>query len=67
MITANLANLSILLFLYSFAKLDKVLKSFILRPEKVYPSVPRVVIHDDIPIVLPSEASCGDRSKQIHM
>ena len=52
MITSNFVNLSILLFLYSFAKLDKILKSFILRSEKVYPSVPKVVIHDDIPIVL---------------
>ena len=67
MITTNLADLSILLFLHSFAKLDEVLKSFILGPEEVYLSVPRVVIHDDIPIVLPTETGCGDRSKQIHM
>ena len=67
MITSNLTNLSILLFLYNFAKLDKILKSFILGPEEVYPSIPRVVIHDDIPIVLTIETSCGDRSKQIHM
>ena len=67
MITANLTNLSIFLFLHSFAKLDKFLKDFILGPEKVYPSVPRVVIHDDIPIVLPTETGCGDRSKQIHV
>ena len=67
MITANLADLSILLFLHSFAKLDEVLKSFILRSEEVYPSVPRVVIYDDIPIVLSTEIGCGDRSKQIHM
>ena len=66
MITTNLADLNILLFLHSFAKLDKVLKNFILGPEKVYLIVPRVVI-DDIPIVLPTETSCGDRSKQIHM
>ena len=67
MITANLADLSILLFLYSFAKLDKMLKDFILGPEKVYPGVLRVVIYDDVPIVLPIETSYGDRSKQIHM
>ena len=67
MIIANFANLSILLFLYSFAKLDKILKGFILGPEEVYPSVPRVVIHDDIPIVLSIETGCGDRSKQIHV
>ena len=67
MITANFANLSILLFLHSFAELGKMLKGFILGPEKVYPSVPRVVIYDDVPIVLPTETSCGDRSKQIHM
>ena len=30
----------------------------------MYPSVPRVVIYDDIPIVLPTETSCGDRTKQ---
>ena len=51
MITSNLTNLSILLFLYSFAKLDKLLKNFILGSEKVYPSVARIVIHDDISIV----------------
>ena len=67
MITANFANRSILLFLYSYAELDKVLKNFILELEEVYSSVPRVVIHDDIPIVLTTETSCGDRSKQIHM
>ena len=67
MITTNLSNLSILLFLHSFAKLDKVLKSFILGAKKVYLSVPRVVIYDDIPIVHPTETSCGDRTKQIHM
>ena len=67
MIISNLANLSILLFLYSFAKFDKILKDFILGPEEVYPSVPRVVIHDDIPIVLPTKIGCGDKSKQIHM
>ena len=67
MITTNLADLSILLFLHSFAKLDKVMKSFILGLEEVYPSVPRVVIYDDIPIVLATKTGCGDRSKQIHM
>ena len=67
MITANFADLSILLFLHSFAKLDKMLKGFILGPEEVYSSVPKVVIYDDIPIVLPTETSCGDRTKQIHM
>ena len=67
MITVNLANHSILLFLYSFAKLDEILKGFILGPEEVYLSVPRVVIHDDIPIVLLTETGCGDRSKQIHV
>ena len=63
MITSNLANLNILLFLYNFAKLDKVLKSFILGLEKVYPSVLRVVIYDDIPIVLTTKTSYRDRSK----
>ena len=67
MITTNLANLNIFLFLYNFTKIDKVLKSFILGSEKVYLSVPKVVIHDDIPIVLTTEINCGDRSKQIHM
>ena len=65
MITANFANLIILLFLHSFAKLGEMLKGFILGPEEVYLSVPRVVIHDDIPIVLPTKTDCGDRSKQI--
>ena len=67
MVTANLADLSILLFLHSFAKLDEVLKNFIFGLKEVYPSVPRVVIYDDIPIVLTTETSCGDRSKQIYM
>ena len=63
MITANFANLSILFFLHSFAELGKMLKGFILGPEEVYPSVPKVVIHDDISIVLTTETNCGDSSK----
>ena len=63
MITANLADLSILLFLHSFAKLDKVLKRFILGLKEVYLSIPRVVTHDDILIILAIETGCGDRFK----
>ena len=67
MVTSNLDNYNTLLLLHRSAKLGEELKGFILKSEKVYLSVPRVVIHDDIPIVLPTETSCGDRSKQIHM
>ena len=52
MITSNFDNLSTLLFLHKSAKLGEELKGFILGPKKVYPSVLRIVIYDDIPIVL---------------
>lgn len=67
MITSNLDDLSTLLFLYRSTKLGKKLKDFILKPEKVYQSIPKIVIHDDVPIVLVTKTGCRDRSKQIHM